>query len=111
LLPPSINKNGVKYTWMPESLRVPGPLPRHVHEIIKLRLEGNNEIIEPWCSSCKQKCSRNIKRFNLELRAFKLISSPWKCLKCREVDVRQAVRLIKANKIDKAKNVLLSQAA
>lgn len=99
VLPPSQHA-GIQYRWS-ENFRFPVPeMPerllsffhakRHKHQTI---LKKNH--LKVRCADCGRKCFIHEKRFSLELKAFKLLSTKWKCHNCRMVDLRPACRLIR----------------
>jgi hypothetical protein len=97
-LPPSRHKGGPRYTWHPES-RFPIPkMPASILDLLKIA--RNQDSPKPgskkiYCSLCREKCVRNYKRIDLEIKAFKCFGEKWECQKCRKRDVRALCREIR----------------
>jgi len=96
VLPPSRHEDGKKYFWLPES-RFPIPkMPTSVLNLFKIARQkkkpGGKKI---HCFSCEEEHTRNFRRINLEIEAFKVFDQKWQCQGCRTIDVRPICREIR----------------
>lgn len=98
MLPPS-KILGVEYSWITKLMPIPEmpeSLMRFYHQLNgekKSELKPNH--IKVWCSDCNAEVYLHEKRFDLELKAFKLLHCAWKCKNCRVMDIRPVVKTIR----------------
>lgn len=100
VLPPS-KFQGAVYQWM-KTFRF--PVPQMPDRLLEFYRAKSREIklnpvkpghLKAWCGACGKECMMHKKRFDLELKAFKLLGSKWQCQKCRPLDMRPACRMLK----------------
>lgn len=101
VLPPSRTEE-VIYRW----LTIDFPVPEMPEKLFQYYLNHNrNQVarssglkkghVRAKCTKCR-KCYFSHKiRFDLELKAFKLLGLEWQCQLCREMDLRPVVRLLR----------------
>jgi len=100
VLPPSIHKNGIEYTWIDgietEIPDMPPALLEYYNKIRKQPKEPKRKEIglkaghiQPWCAICNERRFIHIKRFKLELSIFNSYNQRWQCQDCRKIDTRK----------------------
>jgi hypothetical protein len=99
VLPPS-QHFGVEYRWLTKLMPIP-EMPDKLRRFYD-KINGEKSKVKPgcmqvWCSACRNECYLHKKRFQLELEAFKLMSSLWECQNCRTIDMRPMVRALRNN--------------
>jgi len=100
VLPPSQHL-GVEYRWLTDLMPIP-EMPNRLRRFYD-KLNGDKKAktkpgcVRAWCSVCRVEHYLHQKRFQLELEAFKLMSSLWECQKCRTVDMRPLVRCLRSH--------------
>lgn len=60
----------------------------------KSKLKRNHLKVN--CCNCKESFFMHIKRFDLELKAFRLLGLKWECHHCRAIDLRSICRHLRA---------------
>ncbi len=99
LLPPS-RVGSTRYQWLQMTETIP-PLPPLLLKFYRQKSKNHHGLLKPGhieatCSICDEQFYIHNKRFDLELKAFRLIGSKWECRSCRTVDLRQACRYARA---------------
>ena len=105
VLPPSTHKDGSKYKWLTDIYKIDQipMMPSVIEDKIKdlknknLRKKYENKIkpghMRVHCACCAKQFFIHKKRFELELAAVKEMKERWSCHDCRQVDLRDAVRI------------------
>lgn len=112
VIPPSIHNDGQKYKWISDIYKykdipiLPPALCQKIADINNknLRKKFRKTIVKPGhmqatCIKCDQKSFIHKKRHALELDVFKSMNQKWSCHKCREIDLRDAVRFLRKSSI------------
>lgn len=106
VLPPS-NIKDISYRWLSNS-KFPIPkMPNELFSFLKDKINKKkknkckNNHLSPRCIKCKKNIFIHEKRFKLELGVFKMLNQRWQCNQCREVDIRQACRWLRAGESEK----------
>lgn len=93
VLPASVNKNGVKYSWLTTNLVVP-PMPVSLVDYYNQQTKIRHSHYAK-CYQCEKDEPIHRKRHKEELEAFRQLGMRWECHKCRKVDVRDLCRKIR----------------
>ena len=99
VLPPSKHQ-GIEYKWLGQ---FHFPIPEVPEKLLKfywkLQKTGKNNIkpghMSCWCATCEKKCYMHKKRWNLEVRGFRMLGESWQCHKCRQHDMRPICRQLR----------------
>lgn len=92
LLPPSVTKDGVEYTWLTWKTPIP-PLPEQLLNLYNrhakiVRGARSGCLAQPLCRKCnKQSRPIHVRRYERELAAFKRMGIGWHCHRCRDRDM------------------------
>ena len=102
VLPPS-SHYGHHYKWLQEFDELP-VMP----EALKVFYERNKKCrtlkpghVKVRCVHCDKTHRLHRTRFELELKAFKLLGLEWQCRQCRSLDLRPACRMIRSGLTDR----------
>lgn len=108
VLPPS-QTGGIVYRWQ-KGMKFPvPPMPEELVEFLNKKRDRRTKSkknvlkaghVAAYCSVCNKKSFLHIKRWHLEVKAFKLLSRKWECRECRTFDMRPACRIIRAGAPD-----------
>lgn len=114
VIPPSVHSDGQKYKWITDIYRItdiPVLPPELCQKIASLKNKNvknfaKKNLIKPGhmqttCFTCSRNCFIHKKRFELEIQIFKSMNAKWSCHKCRNIDLRDSVRNLRAEKITK----------
>lgn len=94
LLPPSINANGIQYQWLTKPTGLLQKPPQSIIEFYQGNKQSQKKC-SPSCTKCGKKINIDKKRYELELKAFRMMSEKWQCHTCRNLDIRDLCRQIK----------------
>lgn len=96
LLPPSTNKNGVRYGWMPESSLRLTPMPLKLLSLIRKPPRRSTWAEKSACCCvCGTEKAMPKARHCLEIKVFKKMNLRWQCKKCRTVDIRHFCKKVR----------------
>jgi hypothetical protein len=105
LLPPSVNSNGVYYTWCENSSFPIPPLPDSLVNLYNKHMKmakavKSGNLVKPLCYSCGKSTFHVHKtRYKLECLVFGDLGQKWQCQRCRDNKIRKLCRKIKRSRL------------
>lgn len=101
VLPPSKHEE-IIYKWLSVDFPIP-EMPEELFAFYRSKKLKQKRKIKPghirvWCACCQKQFFIHKNRFTLELESFQLLGHKWNCQKCRLVDLRPVVRILRKEK-------------
>ena len=102
VIPPSLHEDGNKYVWLGQTRFPIPPMPDALleyyqrHTLVSTRPRIKPGHMRPWCSVCAHRKYIHRKRYLLEVDAFRELGLRWQCWLCRQIDLRDACRRLRA---------------
>jgi len=93
VVPPSIHKSGIVYTWLRDSTFPIPMLPLPLSEMLisqipkRKRHSKTSRFVRPWCDCCKKQFTVRSDEFEIELAFFRERNASWFCKRCRNVKI------------------------
>ena len=101
-IPPSRHEDGRSYYWLAKTKFPIPPMPDslldyyHRHNLVLHRPRLKPGHVRPWCGVCGLRKYIHGKRYRLETEVFKELGLTWQCRECRQVDLREPCRKLRA---------------